>query len=125
MAAGLSRAHGFAPSDPVKLKVDPGLAEIGGKLVDAEGFGCTTCHGIGDQAATAAFEVGAVNFHLTPGRLREEFFHRWMDNPAGVTPGNKMPRYADGNISQRTDILDGDAHKQYEAIWHWLHAEKP
>jgi hypothetical protein len=27
--------------------------------------------------------------------------------------------------SQRTDTLEGDARKQYEAIWHWLHAEKP
>jgi hypothetical protein len=33
-----------------------------------------------------------------------------------------MPRYADGNESQRTDILEGDARKQYEAIWQWLHS---
>jgi hypothetical protein len=93
--------------------------------VSAEGFGCTTCHGIGDQDPTAAFEVGAVNFALTPGRLRHEFYHRWMDNPAAVTPSTKMPRYAEGNESQRSDILDGDARKQYEAIWHWLHSQKP
>jgi mono/diheme cytochrome c family protein len=124
MADGLSRAHGFEPGPPVKVEVDPALAGIGKKLVSAEGFGCTTCHGIGGQAPTAAFEVGAVNFALTPGRLREEFYHRWMDNPAGVTPGSKMPRYADGNESQRTDILEGDARKQYEAIWHWLHSEQ-
>ncbi len=124
LADGLSRVHGFEPGEPVKVEVDPAVAEIGRKLVSAEGFGCTTCHGIGDQAPTAAFEVGAVNFALTPGRIREEFYHRWMDNPAGVTPGSKMPRYADGNESQRTDILDGDARKQYEAIWQWLHSEQ-
>jgi cytochrome c2 len=123
LAEGLSRIHGFEPCDPAKVEVDPPLAEIGKKLVSAEGFGCTTCHGIGTQEPTAAFEVGAVNFALTPGRLREEFYHRWMDNPAGVTPGSKMPRYADGNESQRTDILEGDARKQYEAIWHWLHSQ--
>ncbi len=125
LAEGLSRVHGFEPGKPEKVEVDPALAEIGKKLVSADGFGCTTCHGIGDQKPTAAFEVGAVNFALTPDRLREEFYHRWMDNPAGVTPGSKMPRYADGNESQRTDILDGDARKQYQAIWHWLHSEKP
>ncbi len=38
-------------------------------------------------------------------------------------PGSKMPRYADGNKSQRGDILDGDASKQYEAIWNWLHSQ--
>ena len=124
MAEGLSRVHGFEPGGPAKVVVDPALAEIGRKLVSADGFGCTTCHGIGDQGPTAAFEVGAVNFALTPGRLREEYYHRWMDNPASVTPGSKMPRYAEGNKSQRIDILEGDARKQYEAIWQWLHSEQ-
>jgi cytochrome c1 len=122
MAEGLSRIHGFAPSGPVEIEVNPALAEIGKSMVGAEGFGCTTCHGIGDQEPTAAFEVGAVNFSLVPERLREGYYHRWMDNPAGVTPGSKMPRYAEGNESQRADILDGDARKQYDAIWHWLHS---
>ncbi|QTN31601.1 c-type cytochrome [Akkermansiaceae bacterium] len=120
---GLSRMHGFEPFGPVKVEVDKELAEIGKGLVGADGFGCTTCHGIGDQAPTAAFEVGAVNFSLTPERLREGYYHRWMDNPAAVVPGSKMPRYAEGNESQRGDILDGDARKQYEAIWQWLHSQ--
>jgi hypothetical protein len=34
-----------------------------------------------------------------------------------------MPKYADGNASQRTDVLEGDAAKQYEAIWQYLHAK--
>jgi cytochrome c1 len=123
MAEGLSRIHGFAPSAPAEIEVDPALAEIGKTLVGADGFACTTCHGIGDQQPTAAFEVGAINFKLVPERLREGYYHRWMDNPAGVVPGNKMPRYAEGNESQRGDILDGDAHKQYDAIWHWLHSQ--
>jgi mono/diheme cytochrome c family protein len=123
IAEGLSRIHGFVPSAPVEIEVDPVLAEIGKSLVGAEGFGCTTCHGIGDQQPAAAFEVGAVNFKLVPERLREGYYHRWMDNPAGVTPGSKMPRYAEGNESQRGDILDGDARRQYEAIWHWLHSQ--
>lgn len=122
-AEGLSRMHGFEPCGPAKVAVDKDMAEIGGKLAGAEGFGCTTCHGIGDQAPTAAFEVGAVNFKLVPQRIREGYFHRWMDNPAAVIPGNKMPRYAEGNVSQRGDVLDGDARKQFEAIWQWLHAE--
>lgn len=123
LAEGLSRIHGFAPSAPAEIEVDPALAEIGKTLVGADGFACTTCHGIGAQEPTAAFEVGAINFKLVPERLREGYYHRWMDNPAGVVPGNKMPRYAEGNESQRGDILDGDAGKQYEAIWQWLHSQ--
>jgi len=68
--------------------------------------------------------VGAVNFELAPLRLREGYYYRWMDHPAGVIPGNKMPRYAEGNKSQRGDVLEGDAGKQYEAIWQWLHSQE-
>ena len=124
LAEGLSRLHGFEPSRPVEIETKPELVEIGKSLVGNDGFGCTTCHGIGDQEPTAAFEVGAVNFQLVPQRLREGYYYRWMDHPAAVVPGNKMPKYAEGNQSQRGDVLDGDAGKQYEAIWNWLHSQE-
>jgi mono/diheme cytochrome c family protein len=121
LAEGFSQLHGFEPSTPIKIEADPELVKIGGSLVGTDGFGCNTCHGIGDIKPTAAFEVGAVNFKLIRERLREGYFYRWMDHPAAVIPGNKMPKYAEGNQSQRGDILDGDASKQYQAIWNWVH----
>lgn len=123
LANGISKTHGVEPNKAAEMKVDPALVEIGKKLVGTEGFSCTTCHGIGDQKPTAAFEVEGINFKLVPGRLREDYFHRWMDNPQSVIPSTKMPRYAQDNKSQRTDVLDGDAKKQYEAIWNYLHAK--
>jgi hypothetical protein len=87
----------------------------------ASGFGCTTCHAIGDQKPTAAFEVQGVNLLLSAARLRKDDYFRWMANPRSITPATKMPKYAEGNLSQRTDLLDGDAHKQFEAIWNYLH----
>lgn len=119
-AEGLSRLHGVGPGGPVVAALDVDLVSIGEKLTGAEGFGCTTCHGLGEVEPTAAFEVGAVNFSLSKERLRPGFYQRWMDNPQAVTPGSKMPRYAEGNRSQRGDILEGDAAKQYEAIWQYL-----
>ncbi len=62
-----------------------------------------------------------VNFNLTPSRIREDYFRRWMDHPQAVTPGTKMPRYSTENKSQRTDVLDGDGKKQFDAIWQYLH----
>ncbi len=121
LANGFSRLHGVEPNKPAAVKVDPELAEIGKNLVLAGGFGCNTCHGIGDEKPTAAFEVEGTNFDLTPSRLREGYFHRWMDNPQSVTPTTKMPRYSLENKSQRTDVLEGDAKKQFDAIWHYLH----
>lgn len=123
MAEGFARMHGVEPSGPAPVTVDPATAEIGKTLVGADGFGCTTCHGIGDAKPTAAFEVEGINFSLVPQRLRADYFHRWMDNPGSVTPGTKMPRYSEANQSQRTDVLDGDARKQFEAIWQYLHSQ--
>lgn len=121
LANGFSRLHGLEPNKPAPFKVDPALAEIGKTLASANGFGCTTCHAIGDAQATAAFEVQGINFKLIASRLREPYFHRWMDNPQSVVPSTKMPRYSLDNKSQRGDILGGDAHQQFDAIWHYLH----
>lgn len=123
LAEGLSKLHGFEPSGPVKVETDPAMVEIGKTLAGSDGFGCTTCHGVGPVKPTAAFEVEGINFHLVPQRLRPGYYHRWMDNPALVTPGTKMPKYAEGNASQRTDVLEGDAGKQYEAIWQYIQTQ--
>ncbi|HVJ47131.1 MAG TPA: cytochrome c, partial [Luteolibacter sp.] len=124
LAEGLSRLHGVEPGEPVKVETNPEMVAIGKKLASAEeGFGCTTCHGVGPVKPTAAFEVEGINFHLVPERLRPEYYHRWMDNPALVTPSTKMPKYAEGNTSQRADVLEGDAGKQYEAIWQYIHSK--
>lgn len=119
-AEGLSQLHGFSPSMPQKMETNPELVKIGHSLIGAEGFACTTCHGDGDNKPTAAFEVGAINFSQVSERLREGYYYRWMDHPAAVMPGSKMPRYAEGNQSKLQNVLEGDATKQYEAIWHWL-----
>ncbi|MEO5917311.1 MAG: c-type cytochrome [Luteolibacter sp.] len=121
LAKGFSKLHGVEPNKPAEMKVDPALAEIGKTLAGGTGFGCTTCHAIGDLKPTAAFEVEGVNFKLVPNRIREDYYHRWMDDPKSVTPSTKMPLYSKDGKSQRTDILDGDSKKQFEAIWQYLH----
>jgi mono/diheme cytochrome c family protein len=122
LATGLARIHGVEPGKPEAPQVDAALAEIGKKIVGAEGFGCTTCHGIGTAKPTAAFEVEGINFALAHERLRKEWFIRWMNNPPAVTPGTKMPRYSEEGKSQRPE-LDGDATKQFDAIWNYI--QKP
>ena len=122
LAAGLARLHGVEPGKPEPAAPDAALAEIGKKLAGGDGFGCTTCHGVGEAKATAAFEVQGINFALSHERLRHEWFVRWMDNPPAVTPGSKMPRYSEDGKSQRPE-LDGDARKQFEALWNFI--QKP
>jgi mono/diheme cytochrome c family protein len=122
LANGLAAIHGVVPGKAEPANPDTAQAEIGKKLAGAEGFGCTTCHAVGGAKATAAFEVEGLNFALSQERLRHEWFIRWIDNPPSVTPGTKMPRYAQDGKSQRPE-LGGDAMKQFEAIWQYL--QKP
>ncbi|QJE95860.1 c-type cytochrome [Luteolibacter luteus] len=122
LAKGLACIHGVEPGAAPDATPDASLAEIGKKLASLDGFGCTTCHGVGPVKPSAAFEVEGVNFALSHERLRKEWFDRWMDNPPAVTPGSKMPRYSDEGKSQRPE-LDGDAQKQFDAIWNYI--QKP
>jgi mono/diheme cytochrome c family protein len=122
LGKGLACVHGVEPGEAPAAAPDAGLSEIGKKLASLDGFGCTTCHGVGPVKPTAAFEVEGVNFALSHERLRKEWYSRWMDNPPAVTAGSKMPRYSEEGKSQRPE-LDGDAQKQFDAIWNYI--QKP
>lgn len=122
LAQGLARLHGVVPGKPETPTPDTALAAIGKSLIGADGFGCTTCHGVGPLKPSAAFEVQGINFAQSHTRLRREWYDRWMDHPASVTPATKMPRYSEKGKSQRPE-LGGDAAKQFDAIWHYL--QKP
>ncbi len=123
LAEGLAERHGIPPGEPAAIDTDPERVSIGRQLVGTDGFGCNTCHGAGDEPPTAAFEVQGINFDQAHQRLRKEWFMRWMDHPASITPSTKMPRYSERGKSQRTDVLDGDAAAQFDAIWHYLMSE--
>jgi hypothetical protein len=53
--------------------------------------------------------------------MRHDFYTRWVRNPQRYEPGTRMPQYADleGKTSFR-DVFEGDAVKQFEAIWQYL-----
>ena len=124
MAEGMARIHGIDPQEQPPAKIDDPLAKIGGALIDKEtGFGCNTCHAVGQQPPTAAFEVQGINFDLSASRLRREWYDRWMDHPASVTPSTKMPQYAPAGRSLNP-TFDGDGTKQFDAIWHYLQSVK-
>ncbi len=124
LAEGFARLHGIDPKEKFSFTLDPAKVAIGADLVSADrGFGCTTCHGVGDIKPTAAFEVQGLNFTLANQRIRQEWFSRWMDNPVSVTPNTKMPLYAPNGQSPNP-ALGGKAADQFDAIWHYLQSLK-
>jgi mono/diheme cytochrome c family protein len=122
LAQGLAFAHGCPPAAPANAKPDPQLVPIGQKLVGkVGGFSCVQCHGVREQKAFAPFEAPAINFAHVSDRLTREFYDRWVYNPQRVQPGTRMPSFADleGKTALK-DVLEGDAKKQFDAVWNYL-----
>jgi mono/diheme cytochrome c family protein len=120
LAQGLGVQHGMPPSSVETTELDAEQVSIGKKLTGATGgFACTICHGDGDTAPLAAFEVKGINFDQVAVRLRPGYYHQWMENPHSITPTTKMPRYTQNNKSPLPDF-DHDARKQFDAMLEYL-----
>lgn len=130
LATGLAAEHGygtaFAP-DAI-----PDLAQVGiGRQLSQKGagFDCRECHGVGADLPTGGKETilaPGINFDQVHGRLREEFYHRFMLDPFRYNPRAKMPKFSeDGTRTKVTGILDGDARRQFAALWQYLHSLDP
>jgi mono/diheme cytochrome c family protein len=122
LAQGLALSHGCPQAAPRPGNPDPQLAEIGKKLISKNGgFSCIQCHGVADQKPLAPFEAPAINFAHVSERLNREYYDRWVYNPQRVLQGTRMPQFADveGKTALK-DTLDGDARKQFDAIWNFL-----
>ena len=83
------------------------------------------CHGIKDEAPTAVFEAPGINLAYAPQRLRKSYYDRWMLNPLRLDPETKMPKFSeDYQATQLTDVLEGKAVPQFDAIWQYLQTIK-
>jgi len=121
LARGLALEHGCPPASPPPPAPRPELSEIGRALSGpGGGLDCLACHAIGGKSATKVFEAPAPNFKLARERLRPDYFIRWVREPLRVEPGTKMPQFFQGGRSQLTEVLDGDASKQIDALWNYL-----
>jgi len=121
LARGLAAQHGYPPQTPPEPPIDRELARIGQQLVGkARGFSCVSCHGVGSQPASEVFESEGVNFAHAAERLLPDYYRRWLRSPTSIEPQTKMPVYFDEGRSPLTEVLDGDAEKQIDAIWQYL-----
>lgn len=124
LAAGLAAQHGYGPVAPEYPAPDEALATIGQKLCGTTpnaSFSCVQCHSVATQPPKAPFEAPSINFMYVTERLRKEYYQRWIHDPLRVDPNTKMPRFDDADDKTGIrDVFDGDAPKQYEAIWEYL-----
>ncbi len=121
-ARGLAQSHGLPPAAEAIAKVDATKAAIGKQLLMSKsvGFACNACHDVAGVKATGVFDEKGVDFVYTARRLRNAYYHRWMLNPTRLEPGTKMPTFSDKGKTPFSEVYDGDAREQFEAIWHYL-----
>ncbi len=122
LAAGLHHQHGLPASPATVEPVDEDLAAIGRDLVSGDRLGCHSCHALGDEPALGGEgSEEAIDFALVRRRLRRPFFDRFLLDPQRILPGTKMPQFVDEDgYTALYDVFDGEAARQFEAIWHYL-----
>ncbi len=91
-----------------------------GRLVTSEGFGCQSCHQIGNQPSpTVALGARGTDLTMLGKRIRQSWFDRWVRNPVRIVPRMEMPA-----ISVPVHgVLGGDLGRQIDAVWEMLNTE--
>lgn len=129
LAAGLAAEHGrpsqeFTPAaaeQPASSVI--ALIEAGQRLTQREGgLDCRQCHAPAGEVLNLDNKAYGIGLAYVADRLRPDYYHRWMHDPLRIDPQTKMPRLApDGRTTKVTSEFGGDAARQFEAIWAYLH----
>lgn len=127
LATGLAAEHGFAAeSEPEpSLPIQAELAEIGQKLAEKnQGLDCRQCHAVAGRQPTGDDKTKiapGIDFAETKQRMRAGFYRRFVLDPPRYDVTIRMPKFAvDGKTTQAAGILEGDAVRQFDALWQFI-----
>jgi hypothetical protein len=130
IASALVEEHGLAfDHAPPAREPKPSLALLGDRLTGKDGgLDCRSCHAVGKDQPTGDERTKVaqgINFAHTRERIRDDFYLRFVLDPPRHDVTTRMPKLsADGRTTNATAILDGDARKQFEAIWQFIQTAK-
>lgn len=126
LVQALAEQDGQLPdaADPAPQPVkDPTVGTLAGpELVGFQGYGCISCH-VWNGKQLSQPDPGAVGPDLTrvAGRIRRDWFDRFLDAPLRSVPGTPMPAiFEHGQPARLTSVLDGDSQKQKDALWSYF-----
>jgi len=119
LAAALIRADEDLelPATDVSGSLHHHRNRYGRRLMGADGLNCINCHGLREHPSTG---MPALDLADTLERLQPDWFKRYLLDPDSSRPGTLMPTYFEGGKGTLTEVLDGDADKQIEAILTYL-----
>ncbi|HSZ59244.1 MAG TPA: c-type cytochrome [Tepidisphaeraceae bacterium] len=108
----------FQTADAIKEPPLPAFSEQavkdGRQLVGVRGLGCVNCHGMNGQKSLGMPGPDLGTIH---DRIKFGWFTRWLDNPAPLVPGTRMPQFWPGHEAAYKDIAGGTQDGQVAAIW--------
>lgn len=93
------------------------VKSAGRHMVGGLAFGCVKCHTFAGHKAEG---VQGIDMALLTQRLQRDWFHRYLLDPQKIRPGTRMPAAWPMGQSTLSDILEGNAGQQIEAIWVYL-----
>ncbi len=89
----------------------------GRKLVGNDALACIKCHTFGSHRATG---IQAMSLTEMSKRVREDWFLRYLFDPAKYRPGTRMPTGFPNGEAVVRDIYNGRPHSQITAVWMFL-----
>ena len=129
LAQGLAVEHAVDPDEAKPIVVDPALVAVGEKLTLQTGLDCRQCHGIGNLQPRGDKNTKiseGINFTYIRDRLRHESYQRFMFDPPRFDINTNMIKLSANGITTKVkQYYDADAHKQFEALWHYIHSLPP
>ena len=91
--------------------------KTGQQLVGNQGLNCIACH---TYQLNPSETMSAVDLTEMHERLQRDWFEAYMRDPQSLSPNTVMPSFWPGGRSIRSEILEGNADRQIEAIWTYL-----
>jgi cytochrome c2 len=117
-------AGAFKEADQRNEAPPPELAETtsrvkstGRFLAGDKALACIKCHTFGEHRATG---IQAINLQTMTGRIRQDWFQRYLPDPPKYRPGTRMPSGFVGGHSTIKNVYDGDPARQIAALWTYL-----
>ncbi len=118
--------HYFASLDLVpypfepRAKIEPQMVRAGADLFDK--WDCVACHVVAGQLPNQPPTNMAPDLAKAHERLRPGWIRRWLQNPARIQPGTRMPQNFPENAAENAfpDILGGEQQAQIDAVTQYL-----
>lgn len=93
------------------------MRAAGRELLGDKGANCVACHTFNGKAASVNQGIDLLTSYE---RLQPAWFHSYLQKPSAFRPRTVMPSAWPDGVAAFTTILDGDTHRQIEAIWYYL-----